>query len=320
MHENPETILGQTYFEARPFNGRSLSAQVLADNGLAPDKSVTVAGKTVYISQPFWVEKRQESAWIGYVETEQGYLVRTFFWSRSQAIARVLLGYRYKKDNENEQITHHYKGYGEQSMFLPVALQKLLATSIPAASKITDEELAFYGSVTDSWESSVYARTVAHEPIRLDGNFYSEEKDEKIPPEEAVFYNPEQAPDFTRAVERWKAPTSLYGDLDVLVFASHDKTLQCQFNRDQKHRVWLAGVEAVGCELSDCGVRNTWVDAGVLATPVYEYRKQAGGYGNPADSQGEYVDMYANYLSQIPVMRQLRNIYAPSKNKNTGLQ
>lgn len=307
MYENQETILGQAYFEARPLNGRSLSAQVLADNGLAPDISVKVAGKTVYVSPPFWVGKRREPAWIGYVETEQGYLVRTFFWSRSQAVGRVLLGYRYKIDNENERVTHHYKGYGEQSMFLPVALQKLLATTMPAVSKIADEELVFYGSVTDSWESSVYGRTVEQEPIRLDGNFYSEQKHEKIPPEEAVFYNPEQTPDFTRTVERWKAPTSLYGELDVLVFASHDKTLQYQFNVDEKQRVWLAGVEAVGHELGDCGVRNTWVETGVLATPVYEYRQQAGGYGNPADSQGDYVDMYTRYLSRIPVMQQIRD-------------
>lgn len=304
MNKNPETILDQAYLESRPYNGRSLNVRILADNGLAPDKSVTVANKTVFISQPFWVEKRREPAWIGYVETEQGFLVRTFFWSRSQAVARVLLGYSYKKDDGIEQATHHYKGYNEQSLFLPVAIQKRLAANMSEAADIADEELVFYGTAVEKGEPSVYEQTVGQEPVRLEGNFYTEHKHEKISPEEVTFHNPEQAPDLTHLVERWKAPTSLYGDLDVLVFASHDKTLQYQFNMDEKNRIWLAGVE-IDSELSYCGVRRRWVDAGVLATPVYEYQQQDGGYGNIGDIQGNYVDMYANYLSHIPVMRQL---------------
>lgn len=306
MGKNTEAILDQAYFESRPYNGRSLSLRTLADNGLAPDKSVTVAGKTVYVSLPFWVEKRQEPAWICYVETEQGYLVRTFFWSRSQAVARVLLGYRYKNNNGVEQVTHHYKGYDEQSLFLPVAVQRCLATDMSAAADITDEELVFYGTATEEGEPSIYEQTVEQEPVRLEGNFYPEHKHEKIPPEEVIFHNQEQAPDSTHLIEQWKALTSLYGELDILVFASHNKTLQYQFNMDEKNRIWLAGVES-DSELSDCGVRRFWVDAGVLATPVYEYRGQTGDYGNPDDSQGNYVDMYANYLSRIPIINELRD-------------
>lgn len=298
-------VIDQVYFEARPYNGHNLNTQVLIDNGLIPSKSVTVAGKTVYLSPPFWVEKRREPAWLGYVETEQGYLVRTFFWSRSQAVARVLLGYRYKKDDGIERVTHHYKGHDEQSLFLPVAIQKHLAADMSANAEIVDEELVFYGTAVEEGEPSIYEQTVEREPVRLEGNFYPEHKHEKIPPEEVVFYNPDQAPDFTHTVEQWKASTSLYGELGVSVFASHDKTLQYQFNMDEKNRIWLAGVETMG-ELSDCGVRTTWVDAGMLATPVYEYQQQDGGYGAIDDNQGGYVNMHANYLSRIPIMQRIR--------------
>lgn len=41
-------VIEKSYFEGRPYNGLSLTAQALFDNGLAPVTSVDIAGRRVY--------------------------------------------------------------------------------------------------------------------------------------------------------------------------------------------------------------------------------------------------------------------------------
>jgi hypothetical protein len=63
------------------------------------------------------------------------------------------------------------------------------------------------------------------------------------------------------------------------------------------------------------GVRQNWIDAGDIDTPVDEYRSQDGGYGVEV-GRGQYVDMFPKYLSKIPLISD----YITHKSPKEGLR
>jgi hypothetical protein len=73
------------------------------------------------------------------------------------------------------------------------------------------------------------------------------------------------------------------------------------FCRDKKNRVWIGGIEN-DSKTGSTGLKETWVNGGDLTTPALEYVGQTDGYGNLKMSSGEYVDMFTNYLSKIPII------------------
>ena len=78
------------------------------------------------------------------------------------------------------------------------------------------------------------------------------------------------------------------------------------FCRDKVGRVWVGGVESEG-EIRTTGLRDQWVSAPFLTTPAFEYASMSEGYGNPklrSEEYGEYIDMFENYLSKIPIIQE----------------
>ena len=140
----------------------------------------------------------------------------------------------------------------------------------------------------------------------LGGNFYGP-KDSKIPPEQLVFNNPGEAPNFARAVTSWKQKTNLYGDIDVEVFNSNNGQFAYMICRDSGGRVWIGNVEQIQSPITSQGIRRDWIKGGDLTTPAYEYLEQTGRYGNVNNSKEGYVDMWENYLKHIPVIKAYEN-------------
>ena len=75
--------------------------------------------------------------------------------------------------------------------------------------------------------------------------------------------------------------------------------MMCQ---DSQKRVWVGGVEVAG-QIGTTGLKPEWVDVDCLATPAYEYESQSDSWGNQALRKNPYIDMYANYISKIPLIR-----------------
>ncbi|MDP2695726.1 MAG: hypothetical protein Q8O87_00550 [bacterium] len=116
-----------------------------------------------------------------------------------------------------------------------------------------------------------------------------------------------QSPDFSNLITSWEQETGLYGKIRIEAFSSNDGKFKFMFCSDSANRVWIGGIEAEG-EVQSSGLNKAWVDGGDLTTPAYEYKlshaDQTGGYGNDAMKKESYVDMYKNYLSKIPVIKQ----------------
>jgi hypothetical protein len=74
--------------------------------------------------------------------------------------------------------------------------------------------------------------------------------------------------------------------------------------RDAYNRVWVGGVESVNSAYTSTGLKKFWIDAGDLTTPAYEYPSEAGHYNNPVLRKGHYQDMFLNYHSKIPIIKE----------------
>jgi hypothetical protein len=145
-------------------------------------------------------------------------------------------------------------------------------------------------------------------PVQLDGNFYPPTSDQKVPPQAMLFRNPDEAPDFTLPEAAWELSSDIYrGSVRAEVFSSKDRKLRYLFFRDGEGRAWIGGVQIAESPIRSTGLRSEWVSAGDLCTPAFEYKEQEGGYGKSRvfrGARGQYVDMFQNYLSKVPVIQE----------------
>ena len=95
---------------------------------------------------------------------------------------------------------------------------------------------------------------------------------------------------------------SLVGAVRAEGFWSQDGQLIWLFFRDEAGRAWVGQVE-VRSRLATMGLRRDWVVMGDFTTPLYDYSRQTGGYGDPSDVKGPRQCMWRNYLSKVPLIR-----------------
>lgn len=320
-------VLADTIIRGTQFQGAQLTPELLRSEGLLPYKKVSLSDSVnAYLSRPYNIVG-QRIAVVAYIQTPgktvagnyyPGETVaRTFYRSNSQGVWRYLPTYT-MKDN---QINHYNKGYGEESVTLPAELQIALSDlSKPGAQilNVKNPDLIFAGTAREKNNMGTFFSDTQPIPIRLSGEFYSPDPDGKIAPENVRFSNPDQAPNFATPITSWKQNTQLYGQVDTEVYLSNDGALRYLFCRDSQGRAWVGGVEAASGEIKSTGTKDTWVNAGDLTTPPFEYTAYASGYGNNAKRNGSYVDMFDNYLSKIPVIREYLAVKGIKPNNSGG--
>lgn len=338
----------------KPLIGK-LTKDILLQEGLQPKHKVVLPdGITAYLSDPYHSDDQNRVAVVGYIKEADRIVARTFYRSKSQSVWRYLPHHAY--------MAWYGKGFGEESINLPLPLQKImddLTVEGNTIRNVQNDQLIFLGTahyhpdklnrysdqveyleqqlqsgrITTNIEQvsniinklkvlkeeeqkkketiSMLLR-VAHEGKQLEGNFYTNDPDKKIAPQDLVFTNPLQAPDFNNIIASWKKETDLYGDITVDVVQSPDGNYRYAFYRfiDPVDGVLKAGIGYVdnGSAITGIGVRGEWINGGDLCTPVYEYAKQSAGYrGKRHPTDTNYVDMFQNYVSKIPVIQEYLN-------------
>ncbi len=288
-----------------PFNGASLTKENLQQAGLAPIQKVQINNTDVWLSKPY-VLGHGRIAVIGYVEDNGKLVARSFYRSNSQGVWRYMPSYL----ASGGHLDWYGKGHSEESVTLPIALQKALSTMKQTPISVQNPEAIFAGTAKDIAlrarrdPNISYIIDVQKEGTRLAGSFYKDAG--KVPPEKITFTNPQEKPDFTKPIiAKWEQQTALYGRVTTEVIPSADGKFFYMFCRGTKGRAWIGGIEKDG-NMTSHGIRENWIKGGDLTTPPDEYRSQTHGYGNnakPNQKYGEYVDMFDNYLSKVPIIR-----------------
>ena len=237
---------------------------------------------------------------VSYVEKDGEITAYSYYRSDSQGVWRFLPDYTIK---ENGKIKWAGKGYGEESVTLPIELQKTLSTTTKEKIRLKrNPEFIFAGTAKRfGREFKGYYNEVESSPKKLNGNFYPK-YNEKIPPEQMILTDNE-SPDFSKLITSWEQETALYGKIVIEVFPSKDGRFKYMFCRNSSGKAWIGGIQD-NSEIKSTGLRKTWVSGGDLTTPALEYEDLAGNFGNDGERIGPYVDMSENYLSKVPVIRE----------------
>ena len=296
-----EEILGRAEVHGDMLD-QKVFAQAIRQEGLSPKHKIVVDNATTYFFSPSYQLGHSRVAFVAYVEKEGKIAVRSYYRSNSQGVWRYLPDY---VGDGMGGVFWYGKGHGEESITLPMVVQKVLSEIAGAETSAKGTErkadIIFTGTTRAIGHGIAdYYEEINQIPRKLSGDFYP--KDEKTPPEEMRFTK-EEAPDFSCLLAEWEQQTKIYGMVKVEVFPSQDKKLKFMFCRDGLGRVWIGGIED-NSEIQSTGLRKSWVNGGDIVTPAYEYSIQAGGFGNPSLENDVYVDMYEGYLKKIPVIQE----------------
>lgn len=293
----------------------ALRPKDLYDAGLSPEYKVNIDGVQMMLSTPYELNSGRV-AFVAYVKDENNkYRARSYYLSNSQGVWRYLPGYTLKEGTNN--LSWYDKGHSEQSINAPVALQQAFNAVLQSKDPILppgNSDFYFAGTSRslDHAHERTYTHEVSAEPKSIPGDFelpygkqYEGGKYRKIRPEDIAFDDAQNAPDFSKApILTWEQKTNQYGDVEMEVYESADGKYNYMFCRDKKGRVWIGSIEDKS-DITSIGVRKHWINGGDLMTPAYEYTSQIGAnvFANWDDQDGNYVDMYENYLSRIPVIK-----------------
>lgn len=309
-----DEIMQKLEIRGSAYKEQVLTKSILEKYDLLPRHEVVIDDLKINISRPYRIGY-DRIAVVGYMHSGDRVVAKSFYRSNSQGVWRYLPNYT---TDDYGDINWYSKGHGEESVTLPIPLQKALA-EISAqdleAEVSLDEgtaELVFAGTARKSDADLIkgaYHMEVRSNPARLKGRFYTEPGERMLPPETMIFTNKKDEPNFKELKTNWKQKTALYGEITIEVYSSNRGNLNYMFCRDSNKRVWIGGIEDTS-KIGSTGLRKKWIDGGCLTTPAYEYRKQSGGYGNEHYQNIDhpeyvdiYVDMFENYLSKIPVIQ-----------------
>jgi|GEM_PF-1047210 hypothetical protein len=304
--KDAEKILEKVEIHGDDFMGKFLTPEVLKEEGLLPKHKIRIGDSVVWFSSSGYELGEGRVAVVAYVEKQGKVTARSYYRSNSQGVWRYLPDYT---TDESGEMNWYGKGHSEESITLPVVMQKALSEitreDMPVLKLKRNPDFIFAGTAQKFGKSSgEYYREIETSPRRLEGGFYAERG--KTPPEQ-IRLSSEQSPDFSKLLTSWEQKTSVYGQVVVEVFPSKDGALKFMFCKDAAGRVWIGGVED-NSEIQSTGLKKSWIEGGDLATPAFEYKTgrtdQTGGYGNDKIRNGPYVDMYENYLKKIPVVQE----------------
>jgi len=298
-------ILVRTEIHGDDFNGQLLTKEILEKEDLIPKYKIGMDNSVnCYLSKGYDIGQGRIAV-IAYVEKDGKIKACSYYRSNSQGVWRYLPDYTV---NENGKMKWYGKGYGEESLTLPIVTQKALSkiiSNLPIIKTEESPELIFAGTTKKfgKFDADYYEET-KEESKKLSNLNYKEER--KTPPEQ-IQLKKEETPDFSTVLANWEEVTSLYGKISIEVFPSKDGILKFMFCKDSVGRVWIGGIED-NSEIQSTGLRKTWIDGGDLSTPAYEYPIQIEEYGNPevikVVGRTMYIDAYENYLKKIPIIKE----------------
>jgi len=298
-NDESNKILEKTKIHGDSFMGEFLTTEILKEEKLGPKYKTKLGNYTIWLSSAYELGSGRIAV-VSYIEKDGEITAYSYYRSDSQGIWRFLPDYTIK---ENGKIKWVGKGYGEESVTLPIELQKTLSTITKEKIKPKrNPEFIFAGTAKRfGREFKGYYNEVESSPKKLNGNFYPK-YNEKISPEQMVLTDNE-SPDFSKLITSWEQETALYGKIVIEVFPSKDGRLEYMFCRDSSGKIWIGGIQD-NSKIQSTGLRETWISGGNLTTPAFEYEDLAGNFGNDKEKIGPYVDMFKNYLSRVPVIRE----------------
>lgn len=316
-------MLGRAQIEGAPMidakTGREevLTREMLERAELEPKFEVKIEDVTIGFSEIFKVGKRD--ATVGYVEKGGEVFARSYYRSGSQGMWRYLPDRT--QDPATGRVVWYGKGPSEEAVTLPNEIQKVLnekgrefregqlsPAEMSERQRLVQEARtkAFYGTAGNimsqmprfpgDGRKDGLAREMAFRPKY---NF-----DNTMRPDELKNYFG-LLPDFDAEVNDYRAKSDIYGDFNAEVFESKDRSLKWTMLEDARGRAWVGQVET-NAPITSTGCRREWVAAGPYAVPLYEYESQDRGYGNKDDRRGEYVSMWDDYLSKMPVIKEYK--------------
>lgn len=309
--DESQKILEEAEINGSEYQGKFLTKEVLKKEGLSPKYKIQMDDSVVCLSSnAYWLTGGRIGI-TAYVEKEGKTIVNSFYRSNSQGIWRYMPNY--KASESDGSLEKFGKGYSEESVILPIILQKALTEIVKDADilEVKDPYFIISGTVPGVVRrSDDYYMKINKEPkVIINFNIPESEINNdnyKVPPEQLQI--PENvSPNFQKLLASWEQETSLYGNILTEVYASKDGKLKYMFCKDQFARAWISGIED-NSEVQSMGLRKSWVAGYDLTTPAFEYKNsnanQTGGYGNESFRTNNYVDMFQNYLSKIPVIQE----------------
>lgn len=314
--ERSEQILAATVITGDAWqqdgNEYNLNTASLTNGGVTPAYEVNVNGFSVALSVPFQLSDGR-GAILGYAATSEGWKLRSYYlnprtgmWYFAPDIIRGPRG---------EGMAQITEGYGAASTILPSVLQQKLTEIVKANGfrEITtvNADFLFAGSCAaynslQEWREALSRRQMRNdfytqvdaEPVSM--NWQPSGRNKNVP--QLLSVNAEVAPNFQVKVAGFQTYSILAGQVMVESFAANDGEANWVFCSDDWHRTWIANIEMVS-SITSVGCYKTWMQAGDMVTPLYEYSTQAGSYGDAADTRKGVVGMWNYYLSKIPVIQ-----------------
>ena len=285
-----------------------LTPELLDQGGLAPRFLIEMGGVEIALSRVFMADVHEAA--IAYVKFDNTVHVRGYYRSNSQGMWRYLPDYI----AGNGEIAWYGVGYNEESLALPLKLQKQLNMiadkgiwSVPGVNMaffLGGTARKFAGTVEeykareDNFEGAYY-KEVKREP-RLNFGWLSSEK---RPPESIEVFGG-AAPNFRNQLDHYEMRTEMYGEVAVRQFPSMDdevRWMMLERGFGLSKKAWVGGVE-VNSPITSMGLRREWVSSGDVATPLYEYQSMADGYGEEITGEASFVPSNVPGMPDIPVV------------------
>ena len=280
--------------------------KLLREVGLVPAFILSGKGERTFAFSRFFKGRKGRIVCIGYGKEDNGsFVARTFYLSNSHGVFKYLPRYR---ANEEGEAGWFDKGFGEQSVSLAYSLQRSLSRlcELEGSTIEIDKPMKVFAITAREMaqsSKSTYSNFVIEEPRVVLGLEGADESGfEKIPPE-SITIPDGKYPNFDNVLGSWMQENDLYGRIKLTSFFSQDGSLIYTFASDVRGRGWVANIEPKDVTTS-MGIHPSHVVAKSLMTPAFEYSSEADGYGDPSIEKGDYIDMYTNYLSRVPVIKE----------------
>lgn len=325
-----EQLMKQAVVDGDPWkqNGveYKLTPELLGQLDLGPKFEVEMNGARVCLSETYRLADNRNAA-VGYVVTEQGVKVRSYYLDDKKGAWKYLPDY-YMKDLESSRYVDEFElgqGYDEASVTLPAKLQKSLYEISSVGSKSISQKTnpAFVFAGTAQRYSSQFEYANSYFSNQMRGDYYREVSkeasfadldNEAKPKPEQITIEGGSVPDFAKEVLRYEGRDAVMGKFEAESFRSLDDELTWTFySKDNKICVGYVDVES---KTTSTGCNQEWASLGKLGTRIYEeyypglldehesFRSKVDYNDRVKLADGEYIGMWQNYLRKIPVIRE----------------
>lgn len=311
--EESREILGKSLINGDPFpyldKSYLLTPDILEYNDLGPRRKIMFEGTEIGLSNSYRCDGHD--AVVGYVKTDEGYKVRSYYRSNSQGSWRYLPEY-VPNPGSNHPLEWFGKGYNEAMLTLPCEMQVALNQVMQDEKANIKTVPEFILAGTAKLYNSKYDFIMAKAAKELRGDVYEEADSSPVVDFGAlddpnrVVVGERESPNFKKELIEWDSMTGMYGHLKNRVYKSYNGKLKYTFSEDDQGRAFISNIETNG-KITSAGIRKEWVLGGGVEMPLYEYKSQDNGYGDDNDMKGGYVCMWKGYLSKMKIIQDYLN-------------